>query len=101
RRHTRFSRDWSSDVCSSDLLLWGRLVGRLVIAGEVDSGAIFGPREVEVFQFAGSFNDDPIGKYSAKCGISGQCITYQKGLGFAFVILDQGAAGEISVCRQY
>src|SRR5690606_40291739 len=22
RRHTRFSRDWSSDVCSSDLLLW-------------------------------------------------------------------------------
>src|SRR5690606_39723657 len=23
RRHTRFSRDWSSDVCSSDLLLQG------------------------------------------------------------------------------
>src|SRR5690606_40937657 len=23
RRHTRFSRDWSSDVCSSDLLLGG------------------------------------------------------------------------------
>src|SRR5690606_39631922 len=22
RRHTRFSRDWSSDVCSSDLLDW-------------------------------------------------------------------------------
>src|SRR5690606_39508409 len=22
RRHTRFSRDWSSDVCSSDLHLW-------------------------------------------------------------------------------
>src|SRR5690606_39513239 len=21
-RHTRFSRDWSSDVCSSDLSLW-------------------------------------------------------------------------------
>src|SRR5690606_40553075 len=27
RRHTRFSRDWSSDVCSSDL------VGRLVANG--------------------------------------------------------------------
>src|SRR5207302_6322680 len=38
RRHTRFSRDWSSDVCSSDLLnrghfylkrgggLWGELI---------------------------------------------------------------------------
>src|SRR5690606_39389092 len=23
RRHTRFSRDWSSDVCSSDLVLTG------------------------------------------------------------------------------
>src|SRR5690606_40218092 len=22
RRHTRFSRDWSSDVCSSDLIVW-------------------------------------------------------------------------------
>src|SRR5690606_40196165 len=26
RRHTRFSRDWSSDVCSSDLAPW--MVGR-------------------------------------------------------------------------
>src|SRR5690606_40508388 len=26
RRHTRFSRDWSSDVCSSDLLRRGRLL---------------------------------------------------------------------------
>src|SRR5690606_41100456 len=24
RRHTRFSRDWSSDVCSSDLALLGK-----------------------------------------------------------------------------
>src|SRR5207302_2507918 len=28
-RHTRFSRDWSSDVCSSDLRLRARAVGRL------------------------------------------------------------------------
>src|SRR5690606_39323069 len=26
RRHPRFSRDWSSDVCSSDLLLFRRIV---------------------------------------------------------------------------
>src|SRR5690606_40443977 len=26
RRHTRFSRDWSSDVCSSDLELFKRTV---------------------------------------------------------------------------
>src|SRR5690606_39851353 len=28
RRHTRFSRDWSSDVCSSDL--WGQAIAGLV-----------------------------------------------------------------------
>src|SRR5690606_40771609 len=27
RRHTRLSRDWSSDVCSSDLELFGRATG--------------------------------------------------------------------------
>src|SRR5690606_40576702 len=27
RRHTRFSRDWSSDVCSSDLAATQRLAG--------------------------------------------------------------------------
>src|SRR5690606_40704946 len=26
RRHTRFSRDWSSDVCSSDLFLKNKLL---------------------------------------------------------------------------
>src|SRR5690606_39935588 len=33
RRHTRFSRDWSSDVCSSDLLPAGLASARDVIAG--------------------------------------------------------------------
>src|SRR5690606_40700817 len=28
RRHTRFSRDWSSDVCSSDLLPPARYISR-------------------------------------------------------------------------
>src|SRR5690606_40697013 len=34
RRHTRFSRDWSSDVCSSDLVsCWRfRLVSQLLIS---------------------------------------------------------------------
>src|SRR5690606_40839507 len=35
RRHTRFSRDWSSDVCSSDLKYfgdWGELMNDTVIA---------------------------------------------------------------------
>src|SRR5690606_1540451 len=33
RRHTRFSRDWSSDVCSSDLKLTGKLH---VAVGDMD-----------------------------------------------------------------
>src|SRR5690606_27543783 len=40
RRHTRFSRDWSSDVCSSDLLaLRPKPPEQLVLAAEFSSGA--------------------------------------------------------------
>src|SRR5690606_40997773 len=37
RRHTRFSRDWSSDVCSSDLLRIGDAFRRerLHVAGDL------------------------------------------------------------------
>src|SRR5690606_39768632 len=39
RRHTRFSRDWSSDVCSSDLAGWALAEGRFLTAGFVMIGA--------------------------------------------------------------
>src|SRR5690606_39976395 len=40
RRHTRFSRDWSSDVCSSDLLSEGaQIMGAPVQAGVRSSDA--------------------------------------------------------------
>src|SRR5690606_40608812 len=39
--HTRFSRDWSSDVCSSDLLSVDG-AGSLRLAGVVDSTEILG-----------------------------------------------------------
>src|SRR5690606_41154164 len=35
-RHTRFSRDWSSDVCSSDLLAYDADFGRRVFARDGD-----------------------------------------------------------------
>src|SRR5690606_40309450 len=37
RRHTRFSRDWSSDVCSSDLNGLYVLVGSFVDSGTTNS----------------------------------------------------------------
>src|SRR5690606_40162983 len=54
RRHTRFSRDWSSDVCSSDLYFWltspitnhhlllARLLASARIVTEVPKGWWFG-----------------------------------------------------------
>src|SRR5690606_7213189 len=54
-RHTRFSRDWSSDVCSSDLVLPGR--GRLGrgagLAGFGLAALGRGPRTGPVFAGAG------------------------------------------------
>src|SRR5690606_39713285 len=41
RRHTRFSRDWSSDVCSSDLLpAPGGRLGRLTRPTRYGSGSV-------------------------------------------------------------
>src|SRR6266511_16740 len=42
RRHTRFSRDWSSDVCSSDLYAAGELdrIAQLELTGECAHGLI-------------------------------------------------------------
>src|SRR5690606_41067597 len=39
RRHTRFSRDWSSDVCSSDLLLRRHIEALQVFQGQVNAPA--------------------------------------------------------------
>src|SRR3712207_8893575 len=36
RRHTRYWRDWSSDVCSSDLRVAGVVVGRVSEVGVND-----------------------------------------------------------------
>src|SRR5690606_39827865 len=50
RRHTRFSRDWSSDVCSSDLFLQAaavRQAGQWVMLGKI----------VDVSLRAGLFGD--------------------------------------------
>src|SRR5215510_7722691 len=45
RRHTRWPRDWSSDVCSSDLLV-RRGEGTMALGGSVVDGKLSGPGEV-------------------------------------------------------
>src|SRR5260370_13226426 len=40
RRHTRFKCDWSSDVCSSDLLSGIRRCSEFVYVGELMTGQI-------------------------------------------------------------
>src|SRR3989449_2053649 len=47
RRHTRCSRDWSSDVCSSDLLDLKKIVGGLILQDR-DLGAIADVRALKV-----------------------------------------------------
>src|SRR5690606_32902368 len=55
RRHTRFSRDWSSDVCSSDLPLTGRaLVLTVASEGETSGRRGGGQAEVAVAVFHGT-----------------------------------------------
>src|SRR3989440_10771903 len=42
RRHTRSDRDWSSDVCSSDLFRWGASIAA-VFRGPCGAGVHAGP----------------------------------------------------------
>src|SRR5207302_6730784 len=71
RRHTRFSRDWSSDVCSSDLPRAGALLpilregagvaGRWIFLVEVlDDRARLGEPEVAVAQGRHPPGDRPV-----------------------------------------
>src|SRR5690606_40730484 len=52
RRHTRFSRDWSSDVCSSDLVEYG------ITQDEVDEFSVLSQRRWAEAQAAGRFADE-------------------------------------------
>src|SRR5690606_41083735 len=61
--HTRFSRDWSSDVCSSDLPMNSIIVG--LVAGGLVVGSVIFFDKIKI--------DDPVGATSVHltCGIWG------------------------------
>src|SRR5690606_40951658 len=54
RRHTRFSRDWSSDVCSSDLSIskvpWYRKEESSMVPVPLLGPDIFDPRQVQLIK---------------------------------------------------
>src|SRR5690606_40848348 len=46
RRHTRFSRDWSSDVCSSDLFSFNAtLIGNILVEAPGYESGVFEPAD--------------------------------------------------------
>src|SRR5690625_5805726 len=53
RRHTRWPRDWSSDVCSSDLRLAGRSIG-CPCARRAESSSLGSPTSTACFECASS-----------------------------------------------
>src|SRR5690606_39300139 len=53
RRHTRFSRDWSSDVCSSDLKYPRPLSADLELLNQIGCNAVFLPGDSEIYPVEG------------------------------------------------
>src|SRR5437762_13916457 len=56
RRHTRYIGDWSSDVCSSDLMPLGRLIGTSDLADVAEHG-LTGERVYLKGQFVVNFSE--------------------------------------------
>src|SRR5690606_39869586 len=62
RRHTRFSRDWSSDVCSSDLPFEGKVAVAEVVLNRLRSRHFPNTLE-EVIRQPGQFEPVMSGRY--------------------------------------
>src|SRR3712207_6025159 len=96
RRHTRYWRDWSSDVCSSDLTAWSWRSalslggGPLVDDGPGDAG------DLVVGQADGALGVDPVDdrvEAAHRVGATGGRVV----VGGVVERLDQGAGGRVAV----
>src|SRR5215475_9104024 len=73
RRHTRFSRDWSSDVCSSDLGYFRKAI-RLALARSANvakvsvsfEGRSVAAQEITITPYVDDPLKDRIGRYASK-----------------------------------
>src|SRR6266700_3957891 len=63
RRHTRFSRDWSSDVCSSDLLIVQLQPGDVLLVSELSR---LGRSLLEIMSILHSLMEKAVQVYTAK-----------------------------------
>src|SRR3712207_2408241 len=73
RRHTRYWRDWSSDVCSSDLVAVETLIttGQVHIAGEVTTAGYVEIAEIVRKTILGiGYDSSRKGFDGASCGVS-------------------------------
>src|SRR5690606_40014769 len=87
RRHTRFSRDWSSDVCSSDLPYTGQRGPRIVAgAATADSSAALDALDLLVETRAGT-------------ALPGHGLPWFEGLGPAVTRSDERRVGKEGSAR--
>src|SRR5436309_7025460 len=57
RRHTSFSRDWSSDVCSSDLIDAGNVVAVVGLKDAVAGSTVSDDKEMQPFEKIVHYSD--------------------------------------------
>src|SRR5439155_18367311 len=87
RRHTRWPRDWSSDVCSSDLsvhdIVADTMSGYVYLTGSNAGGEMCGGglHMVDVHdplhpKFAGCFSDPQTGRQGTGYTHDAQCVVY-------------------------
>src|SRR5215217_1529066 len=87
RRHTRYWRDWSSDVCSSDLLATGETAPRRTVA----TRDVLTPQEAQIAQMASERQTNP--EIGAKLFISPRTVEYH--LRKVFTKLDVSSRKEL------
>src|SRR5206468_8401707 len=100
RRHTRSDRDWSSDVCSSDLPLVGGAITtylswRVAFFGEVVIIAIVlsGIRLVHDVPYTGARGVDVVGAILSAAGMGGVVLgilVWQEGGGYVGLLIAVG-----------
>src|SRR3712207_9327780 len=90
RRHTRYWRDWSSDVCSSDLLLVAALASGEYVIARLLGGT--GWKTFALYQAEAQFTD---GRVAAALAVLGFAFTWLVSMGLIVLSTRRGMASPI------